>query len=173
MQNSPDFDLYHDVANPLDGVEEIMRHNDWTFQRHYDDLLTVQISGKNGTYDLSFSWQEEFTALQFTCVTDFSVPAASFERACHVLQTVNPKLWLGHFDLYVVDGIYYPRFKHTCLFRGLVDTSGIEILEDVIDIALSECERYAMTFDMMGQAALSAVAQDQLQLSMMDVVGQS
>ncbi len=163
-------DLYNDVSNPLDSVEEIMANNDWVFSRPFDDQLTVQVSGKMGVYDLVFLWQEEFSAMQFMCMPDVTITADKADKTIKTMHDMNQNLWLGHFDLEKMGNTFRPRFKHTCLFRGLYQTSGIEMVEDLIDIALSECERYHATFDMM---MAREPLNDNLALSMMDVAGRS
>jgi len=39
-------EIFEDVSNPLDSVEEIFYANDWTFDRMTEDELSVQVSGK-------------------------------------------------------------------------------------------------------------------------------
>ena len=172
MLNSSDktIDLYNDVSNPLDGIEEIMMNNDWVFSRPFDDQLTVQVSGKMGVYDMVFLWQDDYSAMQFMCMPDVTVTDDKAEQTIKAMHEMNQNLWLGHFDLEKSGNSFRPRFKHTCLFRGMVETSGIEIIEDLIDIALSECERYYTTFNMM---SVKEPLNDNLALSMMDVAGRS
>ena len=55
----------------------------------------------------------------------------------------NEKLWLGHFDLWSDEGL--PVFRHAVLFRDGTGASG-ELIEDLVDIAVSECERFYPAF---------------------------
>ena len=50
---------------------------------------------------------------------------------------------VGHFDLWSGDGV--PVFRHANLLRGSTGAS-VEQLEDLLDIALTECERYYPAF---------------------------
>ncbi|HPF78919.1 MAG TPA: YbjN domain-containing protein [Alphaproteobacteria bacterium] len=170
-------DLYDDVSNPLDGIEEIMLNNDWTFNRPNEDELTVHVTGKQGQYKMVFLWQEDFSAMQFCCAPDITIAANKLDEAARVINRINADLWLGHFDIRMQDGdnpvaaAHIPCFRHTSLFRGMNECSGVEHIEDLIDIAIAECERYHMTFELLS----TAVSQDNndIILAMMDVAGQS
>ena len=179
LRSENEIDLYEDVSNPLDGIEEIMLNNDWTFERQYNDQVTVTVTGKSGTYKMAFVWQEEFSAMQFCCAPDVTIHPEKIDEATTILNRINSTLWLGHFDMRTEslthsndNKAYVPCFRHTSLFRGMNETSGVEHLEDLIDIALAECERYAMTFDLLSKKNNPNIASD-ISLAMMDIAGQS
>lgn len=138
-------DIFEDVSNPLDSVEEILYANDWTFDRSTEDELSVQVSGKMGDYRLFFRWQEEYSAMQFTCEINLDIGNAARDEAARTMTSINSGLWLGHFDFR--PGTNVPCFRHTALFRGMTQGSGAEHLEDLVDIAISECERFYPVFD--------------------------
>lgn len=173
--NTAEIDLYSDVANPLDGVEEIMMNNDWVFDRPFDDQLTVQVTGKMGTYDMVFLWQEEYSALQFLCMPDITFAKKHHDQAVQTTHQINQSLWMGHFDIEMVGGSCRPRFKHTCLFRGMVETSGVAVIEDLIDVALNEAERYHTAFDLIGRSNdFEGIAEnDNMTLALMPTAGRS
>lgn len=162
-------ELFEDVSNPLDSVEEIFHANDWTFDRMTEDDLTVQVTGKMGEYTLFFQWQEEYSAMQFWCQYDLEIRPSDMDEAARTMTAINSKLWLGHFDLR--EGTAIPCFRHTTLFRGMTQTSGAEHLEDLVDIAISECERFFPVFDILSRG--HAHDPDQLQLALMPAAGQS
>ncbi len=161
-------DLYEDVSNPLDSVEEILCANEWTFDRMAEDELTVQVSGKMGEYTLFFRWQEEYSAMQFTCQYDLDVKTNAMDEAAKTMTAINSTLWLGHFDFR--EGTEIPCFRHTALFRGMTHTSGAEHIEDLVDIALAECERYYPVFDMFARGPANGA---DLSLAMMNCAGVS
>lgn len=138
-------DIFEDVSNPLDSVEEILYANDWTFDRMTEDELNVQVSGKMGEYKLMFRWQEEYSAMQFSCELDIDVKDEAAEVAARTMTSINSSLWLGHFDFR--QGTNIPCFRHTSLFRGQTQGSGVEQMQDLVDIAIAECERYYPVFD--------------------------
>lgn len=162
-------DLFEDVSNPLDGVEEILSANDWVFERMTNDEITVHITGKMGDYTLFFQWQEEFSAMKFSCTFDMHLNDTARRMAATTLSEINAQLWLGHFDF--PPGTSTPCFRHTTLFRGMTQTSGVEHIEDLVDIALSECERYYPVFELLAKGADQHGAD--MTLAMMPSAGQS
>ncbi len=170
-------DLYDEVSNPLDAIEEVMLNNDWTFERPFDDQMTVTITGRSTTFKMSFIWQDDFSALQFCCAPDVTIHPSKMDEAAKILNQINTTLWLGHFDIrtqslsYTDNNAYVPCFRHTSLFRGMTDTSGLAQMEDMIDIALAECERYYVSFDMLSKQTIQK--QSDMTLAMMDVAGYS
>ena len=162
-------EFYEDVANPLDSVEEILCANDWVFDRMTEDELTVQITGKMGEYKLFFQWQEEYSAMQFCCQFDIDVKREAMDEAARTMTAINSGLWLGHFDFRENTAI--PCFRHTTLFRGMTQTSGADHIEDLVDIALAECERFYPVFDILSRGLPQNVAD--LSLAQMQVSGEA
>jgi hypothetical protein len=161
-------EFFEEVSNPLDGVEEILYANQWVFDRMTNDELTVQITGKMGEYKLFFQWQEEYSAMTFSCQYDLDIHRSAVDEARRMMSTINAGLWLGHFDLREGD---IPCFRHTTLFRGMTQTSGVEPLEDLVDIALSECERFYPVFEILSRGL--PANDDDLKLAAMSVAGMS
>jgi hypothetical protein len=166
-----------EVSNPIDALEEIMAQNDWIYERRREDELSVHVTGKMGEYKMMFVWEEEFSALQYCCAPELSVHADNYDEARRVLNDINSNLWLGHFDMRTPEGqmansyAAVPCFRHTLLMRGMTEGSGAAPMEDLIDIALSECERYYMTFSLLTE---SREKDDrQMSFAMMDVAGSS
>ncbi|MFA5591895.1 MAG: YbjN domain-containing protein [Micavibrio sp.] len=162
-------DIFEDVSNPLDSVEEILCANEWIFDRMTEDELTVQVTGKMGEYKLFFHWQEDYSAMQFSCEMDVEISESAMDAAAKTMTEINSSLWLGHFDFR--SGTNIPHFRHTTLFRGMTHTSGAEHLEDLVDIAISECERYFPVFDIFSRG-LPANDAD-MSLAIMNVAGMS
>ena len=131
------------VHNPLDVLEEIVNANQWFFERASDDELIVEFEGRWSHYRMFFLWQREIGALQFSCALDMQVPESRRTEANMLLAKINNMLWFGHFEIGQHDQT--PLFRHTVLLRG---TGGIclEQLEDMVEISLTESERYYPTF---------------------------
>ena len=129
--------------NPLELLIEIVGANDWTYERSSSDELAVEINGRWCNYRLFFIWQAEIGALHFSCVFEARIHQESFKPIYALLAAINEKLWLGHFDLSSEDGM--PMFRHTLLLRGAGPAS-VEQLEDLVDISVSESDRYYPAF---------------------------
>ena len=81
---------------------------------------------------------------------------------------VNERLWLGHFGLWTEEGV--PMFRHAVLLRGLGGAS-MEQIEDLVDIALSECERFYPAFQFVIWGGKSAP--DAISAALLDTVGEA
>src|SRR5258708_19832876 len=129
--------------NPLDIVEEIVAANQWPSDRTSEDEMVVEITGRWCDYRLYFMWRDDVSALHFTCAFDARVPNTRRRDVNDLLAMVNEKLWLGHFDVSVEEGM--PMFRHTIPLRGLRGAS-VEQLEDLVEAAFTECERFYPAF---------------------------
>ncbi|MDP9126896.1 MAG: YbjN domain-containing protein [Pseudomonadota bacterium] len=155
-------------SNPLDILEDIVTANEWMFERSNDDELIVELAGRWCHYRMFFVWQREIGALQFTCQFDMKVPDGKRSDVNDLLAMLNNKLWLGHFDLELQQNT--PLFRYTILARN-DRMPGVEVLEDLVEIALTECERFYPAFQFViwgGKRAAEAVA-----ASMIEVAGQA
>ena len=129
--------------NPLELLVEIVGANEWAYERSSSDELAVEINGRWCNYRLFFIGQAEIGALHFSCVFETRIHQESFKSVYALLAAINEKLWLGHFDLSSEDGM--PMFRHTLLLRGAGPAS-VEQLEDLVDISVSESDRYYPAF---------------------------
>ena len=60
-----------------------------------------------------------------------------------LLALINEKLWIGHFDITSKNGI--PAFRHTLLVPQKNEILYSQ-LEELVDIAIYECEKYYPAF---------------------------
>src|ERR1700722_1931765 len=104
------------ATNPIDLVEEIVLANEWAHDRASDEEMVVEVTGRWCDYRLYFVWQEEISALHFSCGFDMKVPKGRRAPVHELLATVNEKMWLGHFDICAETAL--PMFRHATLLRG-------------------------------------------------------
>ena len=155
-------------ANPLDIMEQVVSANDWAFERHTDAEMAAQAPGKWCDYGLYFCWSYEISAMHFTCTFDLKVPEKRRQALYELLSLANEKLWIGHFGMDEDDGM--PLFRHSVLLRGAAVASA-ESLEDMVDIAITECERFYPAFQFVLWGGKSPV--DALAASMLECVGEA
>lgn len=127
------------TQNPLDLLEELVSANEWTFERPTDTEMMVEVEGRWCGYYLLFVWRGDVGAICFSCHFDQKIPAQSWPLVYQLLGRFNETLWLGHFDLTSDEGMV--MFRHTVLLRGARGAS-VEQLEDLVDTAVGECERF-------------------------------
>lgn len=154
--------------NPLDILEEIVTANEWLFDRSNEDELVVELAGRWCQYRMYFVWQREVGALQFSCQFDMRVPDGKRGDVNDLLSMLNTRLWLGHFDLDTHQNA--PMFRYTVLARS-DRLPGVETLEDLVEIALTECERFYPAFQFViwgGKHPSEALA-----AAMIDTAGQA
>jgi hypothetical protein len=146
------------AANPIDVLEQIVSAHDWHFERHGEAEMAVEAPGSWCDYGLYFSWSPEIGAMHFTCALDLKVPQRQRPALYELLALANERLWIGHFGMESEDGM--PVFRHAVLLRGAPGASA-ESLEDMVDIAITECERFFPAFQFVlwgGKSAADALA---------------
>ena len=160
----------HDTPapNPLDVVEQVVAANDWAFDRRSDHEMAAEAPGKWCDYGLYFSWSREISAMHFTCAIDMKVPERQRPALYELLALANERLWIGHFGMDSDDGM--PLFRHSVLLRGATAASA-ESLEDMVDIAITECERFYPAFQFVLWGGKTPA--DALQAAMLECMGEA
>ena len=136
-------DIENLPLNPIDIVEEVIYEKNWSFSRADEYELVADISSKWCQYRLYFTWSENIKAISFTITFDLKFPQNKIGKAYELIGLINEKLWLGHFDITSKNGI--PAFRHTILSNADSDFLH-EKLENLVDIAIYECEKYYPSF---------------------------
>jgi len=154
--------------NPIDLLEELVRANDWTFERPTDTELMVEVEGRWCGYYLLFIWRVDVGAMCFSCHFDQKIPAHSWPSIYQLIGRINEALWLGHFDLTSDEGLVL--YRHTVLLRGLRGAS-VEQLEDLVDAAVGECERFYPALQMVVWGGRSV--DEALSAALMETVGEA
>lgn len=155
-------------ANPLDMIEEIVSEHEWPFDRQGDDELTVGVTGKWCDYQLWFSWRPEVGALQFSCAFDLKPPEPRRRDLHSLIVMLNEKLWIGHFDLWGDEGLLV--YRHALLLRGSGGPNS-EQIEDLVEIGLSECERFYPAFQFAVWGGKSP--REAIEAAMLETVGEA
>jgi len=145
--------------NPVNMAEEIAGANDWQYERHSDNELTLFLSGQYTDLQFRLVWREDFQTLQFACLFDLKVPEAKISDIYHVLGLLNERMWIGHFEFWSEEEALL--FRHASLAS---DPMGGVIGEDhvatMIETAVNECERFYPVFQFImwgGQSPTEAI----------------
>jgi len=144
--------------NPIDLVEELVMGQDWSYDRAGSDEMVLEIPGRFSDYRAFLMWNDDVQALHLSVAFEVKVPPAKRRETHDLLALVNERLWLGHFDVTAEDGM--PMFRHTLPLRGQKRASP-EQIEDLIDTAIAECERFYPAFQFVlwgGRSAAEAIA---------------
>lgn len=155
-------------TNPLDLAEQLITDRDWLCDRPVDEELIAEVQQSYCNYRIWFTWQEDMGALLFSCAYDTKIPEKQRAKIYPLLASVNEKMWVGHFDLGAEDGVI--MYRHALLLRGGKQASP-EQLEDLLDIAVTECNRFYPAF----QSVLwgGNTAEEALEIALLDTVGEA
>ena len=147
-------DIYPDsTSGPLAVVEEIAASNDLAFERSGEDEVTIVYKGRFSDYQVSFTWMPEIDALHLACAFDMKIPAARRPEVQRLIAAANEQMWVGHFDLWMKEGIV--MFRHALVLTGGVEASGSQC-ESLLGTGLDACERYFTAFQFVVWAGKSA-----------------
>ncbi len=161
-------EISRSTPNPLDILEAMFTANEWLFERSDDDEIIVETCGGWCDYRMHFVWRSELHALYFTCSFDLRIPPERRARMNDLLAMINAKMWMGHFDFCHEVGA--PTYRNTVPTRGLKSLA-VEQLEDMMDIALAECERFYPAFQYMLWAGHTP--EDAIAAALLDCVGEA
>jgi len=156
------------AIHPLDVVERVVTANEWMFDRRSDQEMAAQVPGHWCDYSLYFAWNDEVGALHFTCAFDMRVPGEKREAINQLVAMVNERIWLGHFGMWEEEGL--PMYRHALPLRGTTGPTA-EQLEDLLDNAVFECERFYPAFQFVIWGGKSP--RDALAAAMVETVGQA
>jgi len=154
------------VTNPIDLIEEVIAGKEWVYDRRCETELAVEAPGTWCDYGMFFAWSEDLSALHFSCALDMRVQNKLMGNIYELLAKLNERLWMGHFAIWVEEGI--PMFRHTVRLNDRVDTDAVG---ELMELAMAECERYYPAFQFViwgGRTAEDAIAS-----SLLDTVGEA
>ncbi len=156
------------AADPLDVVEQVVTDNGWLFDRPGDGEIAAEVAVAGCVYRLWFAWFPERETLHFSCAFDIKVPEARRAALFELLAAINERLWIGHFDLWTEQGLV--TFRQTLPLRGGPGV-GLEQMIDLVDAALSECERYYPAFQYVIWGGYTPA--DAMAMAIFDTVGEA
>ena len=168
MTNSP-FEFAYNDSNPLDLLEELARSRHWLSERVNENIIYMQAAGKNSQYTLQLEWDDEFNALQLSAPLDMELQSDYLAAAAEIFLKINDSLWVGHFDLSGEKN--KPTFRHTMLLHTVPSPIAVEMVADLAEIAVTECDRFYMTFKML--AAGDIRSQEAFSVAMFRTMGEA
>ena len=130
-------------GNPLEVVERVAATNGWSFERAGEDEITILVAGKWSDYQVSYTWMFDIEALHLACAFELKVQERSRGEVQQLISLINEQMWVGHFDLWVQDGLV--MYRHALVLAGGVEASGRQC-EALLATALDACERYFPAF---------------------------
>ncbi|MBL1147259.1 MAG: hypothetical protein HND56_08960 [Pseudomonadota bacterium] len=171
MTNAPfEFAYSGDSLNPLDLLEELAHGRHWLSERVNENLMYIQAAGKNSQYKLQMEWDDEFNALQLSVpLEDVRLKDEYLPAAAEIFMKINDTMWMGHFDL--SSGENRPTFRHTSMLHTVPSPIAVEMIADITEIAITECDRFYMTFKMLASGDIRS--QEAFSIAMFRTAGEA
>ena len=125
--------------HPIDIVEHIAEHHEWTFDRIADDQIAMAIEGQWKTYSITLAWSGYEEMLKMVCSFEMETPSDRMPQLFEVLNAVNDQCWAGGFTYWTEQNMMIYRY-------GLVLAGGQVASPDQIDTminaAIMSAERF-------------------------------
>ncbi len=153
-------------GNPIEVVERMAARNDWMFERSSAEELRIVVTGKSADYQLSYTWMQEIEALHLACAFDLKVPERPRAEVYTLISMINTRLWVGHFDLWVSEGLV--MYRHALQLPSDDEVSA-EQCKMMLGTALHTCETYYSAFQFVVWAGKTA--EEALQATAFDTKG--
>ncbi len=131
------------VYNPIDLVENIFSSRSFELERRGANEVVIEVQGKWNNMLLFFAWEASMNCLHLSCLMDIETKIEDRSKIFELLALINEELWVGHFSYWTEQNT--PVFKHS-LFLNNEDDFFEEKIEQMIDIAIKECERMYPVF---------------------------
>ncbi|MGA0608091.1 YbjN domain-containing protein [Phenylobacterium sp. VNQ135] len=153
--------------DPLDVVEHVLTAENLPFDRTEDGDLAFTLAGDWKDYELWFAWRPEGDTLQLCLSMDLSVPTERRQAAQELIAAINPRVWLGHYELWEDGEII---FRHgMALMTG--EQPSLAQAAAMIDVAVEAGDRFFPAFDFMLRGAKSP--QEAIAACMFETVGEA
>src|SRR5580700_2844747 len=161
-------DLAEQQHTPLDVVEQLANTHEWSFARASPDEVTILVAGQWSDYQVSFTWMPDIEALHLACAFELKVPERRRAEVIELAALINEQLWVGHFDVWINDGII--MFRHALVLTGGITAADAQC-EALLGIALDACERHYQAFQFVLWAGKSP--REALESSMFETSGEA
>ena len=155
------------AGDPLDVVEHVLAAENLEFDRTEDGELAFNLAGDWKDYELWFSWRPEGDCLQICLSLDLDVAPEQTAAAYELISAVNPRVWLGHFELWPGGEVV---FRHgIALSTG--EQPSLAQTAAMIDVAMEAADRFYPAFDFLVRGAKSP--QEAVAACMFETMGQA
>jgi hypothetical protein len=138
--------------DPLDLVEDVLEGAGWPAERDEEGTLQVVAETRWGDMGALFAYRPEPAAVHFSLTLDVKPVAARKAQLAELVMLANERLWLGHFDYWVDDGVII--FRYTFPMEGRDDLTEGEV-RAVLAAAVSAADRFMPAFNFLVWAGKS------------------
>ncbi len=152
----------------MERVESVLLDRDLPFDRPLEGEIITEMCREWCNIRLWLSWEPLCEVFMITASYETHIPKAEQPILLPLLTEINESMVMGHFEISQDDGALFFRCGQL-----VKDTTSLtsELLEALMDMAASECERFYPAF----QSALcsKAASHDTVKLALMDPAGEA
>jgi hypothetical protein len=159
---------YFSYYSPIHLLEELFSHFDWNYECTSESEILAEIEGRWCTYRLFALWRQDLECLIMSALIDIKIPQSKRTSVETLLASMNPKVWLGHFEIAPDDEV--PAFRYNLILRNSPGAT-LEQLEEIVTSAVTECDRLypALQFILWGNKA----PEEALAAAILDTYGEA
>ena len=154
--------------DPLEVVERVLNAENLSFDRTDDGDLAFALTGDWKDYELWFAWRPEADCLQLCLSIDRCVARELRGGACELVNLVNQRVWVGHFEVWSDDGEVV--FRHAMALPE-DERPTLAQAASMIDAAMEAADRFYPAFDFLLAAGKSP--EEAMAACMFETVGQA
>ncbi len=164
----PDEDDTFITLDPLEVVERVLSAENLSFDRTDDGDLAFTLTGDWKDYELWFAWRPEADCLQLCLSMDMKVTKPLNDGAHHLINLINQRVWLGHFETWADEGEVV--YRHS---MALPDDERPSMAQtaSMIDAAMEAADRFYPAFDFLINQAKTP--DEAMSACMFETVGQA
>lgn len=155
------------ASDPLEVVEHVLAAENLEFDRTDDGELAFNLAGDWREYELWFAWRPEGDCLQLYLSLNFDVTPEQKAAAYELMALVNPRVWLGHFEMWNDGEIV---FRHGIVL-SVGEQPSLAQTAAMIDVAMEAADRFYPAFDFLVSG--SKAPQEAVAACMFETVGEA
>ena len=159
---------YFPYSSPISLFEELLFQFDWGYERTSEHEITTELEGRWCNYRLFAIWRQDLESLMVSAIIDIKIPQGKRSSLETLLSMMNPKMWLGHFEIPPDEELI--AFRYNLTLRGNPSAT-VEQIEEIIGSIITECDRFypALQFLLWGGKS----PEDALMAAMLDTYGEA
>ncbi|SEO35212.1 hypothetical protein SAMN04490248_10483 [Salinihabitans flavidus] len=131
--------ILEEDLHPIDIVEYLAEHHDWSFDRIADDQIAMAVEGQWRTYSITLAWSGFDETLRLICSFEMEPPAEELPKLYETLNAMNDQCWAGAFTYWDAQKLMIYRYG-LVLAGGQI--AGPEQIDTLINTAVTSAERF-------------------------------
>jgi len=156
------------TLDPMEVVERVLIAEKLAFDRTEEGDLAFALTGDWKDYELWFAWRPEADCLQLCLSIDLKADKSRRAPAHELINLINQRVWLGHFEIWPDDGEVV--FRHA-LALPQAERPSMAQTASMIDAAMEAADRFFPAFDFLIRGDKSPA--DAMAACMFETMGQA